>query len=931
MAEPSAETTPAHVAIFFSDIVGFSELTDRLGDKAASTLINRINALQAEIIERDGKGRVIKFLGDSVFAIFDAPSVGMSRALEIQRSLHEWRKNAPGEFVPGLRMGLHMGEVMLVTGQRVDIVSRHVNRARRVMEAAEGGQILVSRSVFEAGRDFIGGVPKEKLECRIHGEYYLKGVGPTEICEITDRTIRAPAPPGGIKALGSEQAVAALLEENGYSSAERIGEGSFGVVYRARQKATGEEVAIKVLAPSICADPKFRERFMGEAERLRSLSSRSIAGFLDAKLDGKTPFIVMPFAKGRPLGRFLEESDFPEIAKVLHKICLAVREAHRKGIVHCDLKPGNIIVNDANEPLILDFGISVLAPEATVAESSSSTMIGTPAYMAPEQARGGIRAPQTDIYALGVVLYELLTRRVPFEGPTVHDVIQMHLHDVPLLPSMVDPKVPDNLQRICLKAMEKNLGDRYADIGEMIVDLETHLDGRPVRTRPLLYDNLLIHRAEQHLDQIRTWTVQGLLSREESHRLSAAYASLTSRGLPAIMEGRHFRFWQTLVYISGWAFLNGATIWLSLHWTSLERAFRLALGSVPAVSTLLLAALMHRLQRYRLTFTALIVTILAVPLMTGVWFYEFEIGSSTVDASYEFFSDAGPPLTEAGGALTNNQILSMFLVTLLSAILAMLATGTKTHSAQTTIALFFTYAAMMAWSGMKPFVMEGRWAYVGMRLFPLIGMTATVGFLLARNRARELQAAPWLWFTAVLLIGNSQILPLYGPAEWLPDAPHSGAVKNLFWSFSSLVLTLLGLTARKHLRHHGLMPTFLMILVGLITMIGSLSLAGSEWPEEWHKASFLGKDIPPPYLLQPLVCLGVALSIAGTQLIIFLVVGLAGLAFSLYFLGNSYFSDTQVWPALIMTISIAVFAATLILELKLTRGSAADDVVTTRL
>src|SRR5262249_13129954 len=152
--------------------------------------------------------------------------------------------------------------------------------------------------------------------------------------------------------------------------------------------------------------------------------------------------------------------------------------------------------------------------------------------------------------------------------------------------------------------------------------------GETIRTRPTVYDNLLFNRVQKHVEQIKQWSAQGLLNAEESHRLLGSYEGLQRRGLPAVMEGRLFRLWQTLVYVGGWAVINGALLWLVQHWDSLSRAGKLMLGSMPAITTFALAAAMWRLERFRLFFVALIVAILATPLLMGVWLHEFDVASA---------------------------------------------------------------------------------------------------------------------------------------------------------------------------------------------------------------------------------------------------------------------------------------------------------------
>jgi len=216
-----------------------------------------------------------------------------------------------------------------------------------------------------------------------------------------------------------------------------------------------------------------------------------------------------------------------------------------------------------------------------------------------------------------VLLFKVLTGHEPFERESVHQVIQDHLHTDPVLPGMLRPEVSDGLQRICLKALEKNPAERYADAAEMGADLERVLRGEVVRTRPTAYENLLLHRVRQHVGQIRDWSARGLLSEEEQHGLLSAYEGLQRRGLPAVDGGAGVPVLADAGVCGGMGGdqRSGAVAGPALARTG--RAGKLLLGSVPAVTAYSLAAAMWRLERFRLTFVALVVGVLAVPLLMG--------------------------------------------------------------------------------------------------------------------------------------------------------------------------------------------------------------------------------------------------------------------------------------------------------------------------
>jgi serine/threonine protein kinase/class 3 adenylate cyclase len=915
-----------HVTVFFSDIVGFSALTRRLGDIEAARLANRILTLQEIVITRDGSGQVLQFGGDSVFAVFDNASIAINRALEIQRILDPEVREDSGSPRPRLRIGLHMGEVLMQEGERLEIISRHVNRARRIMEAAAPGQILASDAVVDAARDFID-VPREHQAIRHFGEYYLKGVGATGLCEVADLRFRQSEPPRVPQAATGESGLLSRLEFAGYRPLARLGEGAFGVVYRAEQEATTKAVAVKVLNPALSESLPSRTRFVEELKRTQRLNLAGTARIIEERLDHQPPFFVMDLVEGKPADAALAGASPHRVARVFRNICATLGQAHAAGIIHCDLKPGNVLVRDDDSAVVLDFGISVLWGIPAPARPSSTSVLGTPAYLAPEVIRGEAPGPHTDIYSLGVLLFKVLAGREPFAGETVHQVIQAHLYEDPPPPATFNPGVADGLQRICLKALEKNPAERYQGSREMADDLNRFLRGELVHTRPTAYDNLLFHRVQKHVEQIKEWSARGLLNAEESHRLLSSYEGLQRRGLPAIMEGRLFRLWQTLVYIGGWAVINGALLWLIQHWEHLSRAGKLLLGSVPAVTTFALAAAMWRIERFRLFFVALIVAILATPLLTGVWLHEFHIGAQVPETrlALEVFHDR-PDST----GFTNQQMLITAMVTLVVAAGVMVFTRTTTHSAQALAAFALLYATLLLPRGLRPEVERDQWARIALDCVPLLVGVGALGALLLQRADRHYQAPPWIYFAAALLLGISYALPLHGLEEWTSLGPESRKpLSLLLLSLAGVLLSVTGLAARKWLRHRCRLATLAVIFAGLVTVLLGLGVAGWEgtWPSGWWTVQVFGKALPIPHLVLPVGALMITLAACRYQMLAFLIVGLAGLAFSIHVLGHLYFQDLATWPKVLMCLGAICFFVALYRELRRTRGNSIDDVV----
>ena len=283
----------------------------------------------------------------------------------------------------------------------------------------------------------------------------------------------------------------------GYEILSIVGSGGMGIVYEARHKELNRRVAIKTLRGESLADPSFRERFRAEAEAIAKLQHPNViqvfeVGYLEPQSGDRypSPFIALEFVDGGSLTPRTRTPQSPQFAaSTLETLARAAHAAHRLGIIHRDLKPANVLLTREGQPKVADFGIAkqlnAEQPPGGQAVTLDGTVMGTPEYMAPEQLEGEPASPAIDIYALGVILYEMLTGHAPFQGATFADTMRLALREEPVPPRRLQPSVPRDLETICLKCLEKTPGKRYESAETLAEDLARWRDGRPIKARPI--------------------------------------------------------------------------------------------------------------------------------------------------------------------------------------------------------------------------------------------------------------------------------------------------------------------------------------------------------------------------------------------------------------------------------------------------------------
>jgi serine/threonine-protein kinase len=343
---------------------------------------------------------------------------------------------------------------------------------------------------------------------------------------------------------------------------DELGSGGMGVVYKARQRSPERVVALKLALSGKLASADERARFAAEAKLAARLNHAGIVQVYDVGEHDSQIFFSMQFIDGTTLSRRVAEGPLPprEAARIMAAVARAVQHAHDNGIVHRDLKPSNILLDADGQPHVTDFGLARRV-EGGESLTRTGTIVGTPSYMAPEQAEGKKATPSCDVYSLGAVLYHLLTGKPPFQAATMLDTLLLVREQDLVEPRRLNPRVDRDLEWICLKALEKRPEDRYKSAGQLAEHLDAFLHGE---TPPVWPSNMsyFIHRMlrpTMHAPVLENWGALWMW-----HSLMAMFQCTLTAALA--WQGVENR-WP---YLMIWGV--GLLVWAGIFWALRRRA-----------------------------------------------------------------------------------------------------------------------------------------------------------------------------------------------------------------------------------------------------------------------------------------------------------------------------------------------------------------------
>jgi eukaryotic-like serine/threonine-protein kinase len=356
-----------------------------------------------------------------------------------------------------------------------------------------------------------------------------------------------------------------------YELLEELGRGGMGVVYKARQRSLQRTIALKMILRGDLAAPQDLARFQAEARAAARLDHPNIVAVYDAgECDGQAYF-TMRQVEGQTLAALLSTGPMKPraAAACLAVICRAVHYAHEHGILHRDLKPSNVLIDREGRPHVTDFGLAKWVTGAAESGQAGLTLsggiVGTPAYMAPEQISNlrGKPSPASDVYSLGVILYEMLTGRPPFQGASAVDTLLLVLDQDPVSPRLLNPKLDADLEVICLQCLQKEPGSRYGSAADLAADLEAFVHGEALSIRTLHFGSLvgLLQRAlreTHHAVVLENW---GLLWMYHSAMIVLICALTTAMHWSGINDP----VWYLLL----WG--GGLMVWGTVFWQLRKR------------------------------------------------------------------------------------------------------------------------------------------------------------------------------------------------------------------------------------------------------------------------------------------------------------------------------------------------------------------------
>ncbi|MGD0869388.1 MAG: serine/threonine-protein kinase [Bryobacteraceae bacterium] len=686
---------------------------------------------------------------------------------------------------------------------------------------------------------------------------------------------------------------------SGHKILVEIGSGGMGRVLLAVDEALGRKVAIKTLAERYADNPVLRARFMQEARAMARVNHPHVARIYNLGPAEEPPHFVMEYVEGAPLTRVAQPLNFEQRAELMRKVVLGAQFLHDQGILHRDLKPANILVGADLEPKLLDFGLALdVAGQERL--SKIGEVVGTPEYLSPEQASGAEKLDaRSDVFSLGAILYELLAGTPPFQAGSVAELLRKIRDEDPQLPRRRDASIPQDLQNICLKALEKDPARRYATAREMADDLRRFLAHEAVLAEPGAYSRLISHKVREHLRDLEGWRHDQIVSETEYDGIRKRYEKLLEREDSWILAARRLTLPQVTLYLGAWVLAVGAALLTFFKYPKLAGAPAVAVAWAAVVPVAWIGIRTWKRGHYRVAIAYLLAFCLVAPVAALVTLEEAHVFTALTQGkqNLELFHRL-----EFAKEATNAQIWWALLAGLPVCWWLRRFTHAPVFS--------LMYAATAAMACLATLLRMGVLEYLDhdqgrffLDLIPCAALFMVAGFVFERLKMPDDSQYFYPFAVAFTLAALSGVAGYHEPwADWLKaQTPWTrGQVEYLFILNAGIYFVLDRICDRfesTQVRMVG--KSFRFVIPGhVMTSLFLLQLSANSVKEarvlEW--------------LLPAVACVFIFSSIPR-QMKNFLVSGLVFLAIGVYRLQQEVFPNRAFWPVLLLTCGLALMVA----------------------
>jgi hypothetical protein len=701
------------------------------------------------------------------------------------------------------------------------------------------------------------------------------------------------------------------------------GVGGMGVIYKAREPSLDRFVAVKMIRGDRDS-PAVQAFFQREAAAAAQLDHPNILQIHRFSPEHNPPFFVMQYVDGRPLDVACAGRDFSFIASQIEKIAGALEYAHERGIVHRDIKPSNVLVDRDDQPHVADFG---LAGRLEAPGDQNGSIPGTPICLAPELYDDpAILSPAIDIYALGVTMYRLLTGRYPFVGKDPQSIQESALRGAMPMPQEINPAIPEPLQRICLKAMERDPLARYETAGVMADDLRRFRVGAEVYARPTRYASELRGKLQNFLTDLRLWHEQRLIDLGDYDRLARPARTILAAPYPWHQLSRRFPWETILLRLGGWLVVITSVLWVAFYWPKLGTAARGWTIGLPTLATNAVGWILFVRGSRVNSQIFLSIGALLVPLFVSVALTEVPLFEDRQADNLELFrpwqdapADAsnGANITPHHGFRPTNMQSTVSVATFVAYCLLLVAlTRAPLFVVWTGIGLYLLHGGFLLLGGLKDWLLNEHVARALVWVLPLTLLFGIAGWSMGRRKALQPFAATFFAFFPLPFAFCLSMLAWYGAIEWLhaSKAPDNLTINHWFMADGVAYFVLSILLYRSKSGFARFWAPFIMLLVPLhlTTPVNLLMHRG------WHFFSIGGEDVTSYEFFA--LAEALVLIVIGTRLRVHTLAwpGLASLALFLWRATDRHFEQYLAWPTTLMLVGgIAMITSAVLLARRL--------------